>query len=165
MGVSGSGKSTLGARVAAALGCPFLEGDTFHTPAAIAKMSAGHPLDDEDRWPWLARLGEALGAAVASGGLGVAACSALKRSYRERLTEAVKAPVRFVLLDESAEELARRLENRPGHYMPVSLLESQLDTLERPGPDEPALALDASQPPDALCRATLAWLRQPVEAA
>ena len=158
MGVSGSGKSTLGALLAQSLGCPFLEGDAFHDPDAITKMSAGQPLADEDRWPWLDRLGSAVGEALSSGGLAVAACSALKRSYRDRLRGAIGAPTRFVLLDNSQDELMRRLENRPGHYMPASLLDSQLATLERPAGDEAALALVASAPPERLCETTLSWL-------
>lgn len=161
MGVSGCGKSTLGTRVAAALGCPFLEGDAFHSPAAIAKMASGHPLSDEDRRPWLARLGEALGEAARADGVAVAACSALKQAYRDRLCAAAAMPIRFVLLDADRRELARRLEKRRGHYMPVSLLDSQLDTLERPAPDEHALVLAAGGTPDAILRATLAWLGGP----
>jgi gluconokinase len=157
MGVSGSGKSTLGALIAKALGCRFLEGDAFHDAAAVAKMAAGHPLSDEDRWPWLDRVGAALGEEVAADGVAVAACSALKRVYRDRLSVAVPAPVRFVLLDNSREELARRVSNRPGHYMPATLLDSQLATLERPGPDEPAIILGTDRPPRRLCEEALDW--------
>lgn len=158
MGVSGSGKSTLGALLADRLDCPFLEGDDFHDARAVAKMSAGRPLDDDDRWPWLDRLGQAVGEAVASRGRVVAACSALRRSYRERLREAIGAPTRFVLLDASHDELLRRLNSRSGHYMPASLLDSQLATLERPGADEAVFTLDAAAPPDQLCDITRAWL-------
>jgi gluconokinase len=162
MGVSGSGKSTLGALLADTLGCRFLEGDSFHCDAAVAKMRAGSPLDDDDRWPWLDRLGTAMGTAVETDGLVVAACSALKHSYRIRLRQAVEAPLCFILPEADRDELARRLHNRPGHYMPPSLLASQLDALERPGADEPVLALDAKEPPSALCDASLAWLALPV---
>lgn len=158
MGVSGSGKSTLGARLAAALRCPFLEGDLFHAATAVARMRAGHPLTDEDRWPWLDRLGAAVGRVVAADGVAVAACSALKRSYRERLAAAIDVPVRFVLLDGGRDELARRLEARAGHYMPASLLASQLATLERPAADEPALVLAADRPTPQACAEVLAWL-------
>jgi gluconokinase len=158
MGVSGSGKSTLGARLAGTLDCPFLEGDAFHDAAAVARMAAGHPLDDAARWPWLDRLGMAIGAAVAANRVAVAACSALRRSYRDRLIAAIGAPTRFALLDLDQYELRRRLESRPHHYMPPSLLDSQLATLERPGTDEPVLTLDARRPPDMLCRAILDWL-------
>ena len=158
MGVSGSGKSTLGALLARKLDCPFLEGDDFHDASAVAKMSAGQPLDDDDRWPWLDRLGQAVGEALTSGGRAVAACSALRRSYRDRLRGAIAAPTRFVLLDASHDELLRRLTDRSGHYMPASLLESQLATLERPGADEAVFTLDAAAPPERLCDLTLAWL-------
>lgn len=158
MGVSGSGKSTLGALLAREFGCPFLEGDDFHDERAVAKMSAGQPLDDEDRWPWLDRLGLAVGEALASGGPVVAACSALRRSYRDRLRGVIPVSTRFVLLDASHEELSRRLTRRAGHYMPASLLDSQLATLERPGADEAVFVLDASAPPERLCEMTQAWL-------
>ena len=158
MGVSGSGKSTLGAVLAQALDCPFLDGDDFHDEAAIAKMSAGEPLSDDDRWPWLDRLGRAMGQTLASGGTTVAACSALRRSYRDRLRAAISAPTRFVLLDVGLDELQRRLDHRMGHYMPASLLDSQLATLERPGRDEAATSLAAIASPQQLRDATLAWL-------
>jgi gluconokinase len=158
MGVSGSGKSTLGALLASRLDCPFLEGDAFHDARAIAKMSAGRPLDDGDRWPWLDRLGLAIGDGLASAGCVVAACSALRLSYRERLRGAIAAPTRFVLLDASHDELLRRLAHRSGHYMPASLLDSQLATLERPTPEEAVFTLDAAAPPEHLCDITQAWL-------
>jgi gluconokinase len=158
MGVSGSGKSTLGAILAQALDCPFLDGDDFHHAVAIAKMSAGEPLTDDDRWPWLDRLGRAMGQTLASGGTAVAACSALRRSYRDRLRAAISAPTRFVLLDASPDELRRRLDHRIGHYMPASLLDSQLATLERPGADEAATSLAAVASPQYLRDATLTWL-------
>jgi len=151
MGVSGSGKSTLGGMLAAELHCPFLEGDSFHPDANIAKMRAGEPLDDDDRWPWLDALGAAAGRAAAGRGRVIVACSALKHSYRDRLAAAIDAPALFVLLEASAAELEHRMANRPGHYMPRSLLDSQLQTLERPGSDECALALDAERPIRALC--------------
>jgi gluconokinase len=165
MGVSGSGKSTLGVALAAAIGCPFLEGDDFHAPEAVEKMRAGIPLTDDDRWPWLDRLGSALGSEVARNKIAVAACSALKKAYRDRLRQAIPAPVGFVLMDANPEELLRRLTARTHHYMPASLLTSQLDTLERPQPEhdagrpgEPAIALDATRPVATLCEQTIAWL-------
>ncbi len=158
MGVSGSGKSTLGALLARQLDCPFLEGDDFHDQRAIAKMRAGRPLDDDDRWPWLDRLGARSARPVAAGGPVVAACSALKRSYRERLRGAIAAPTRFVMLDASHDELLRRLAQRSGHYMPASLLGSQLATLERPGADEEVFRLEAAAPPERLCDIVRAWL-------
>jgi len=158
MGVSGSGKSTLGVALATAIGCPFLEGDDFHAPESVEKMRAGIPLTDEDRWPWLDRLGHAIGAHVAGNAIAVAACSSLKRAYRTRLTEAIRAPVGFVLMDAGRDELFNRLTARAHHYMPASLLRSQLDTLERPEPDERAIALDATRPVSASCEQTVAWL-------
>jgi gluconokinase len=158
MGVSGSGKSTLGAALARAIDCPFLEGDDFHAPEAVAKMHAGIPLTDDDRWPWLDRLGRAIGAEVARHGIAVASCSALKRAYRDCLRQAIPTPVGFVLTDADREELLRRLTARTHHYMPPSLLTSQLDTLERPQPDERAITLDASRPVAVLCEQTVAWL-------
>src|ERR1043165_2693670 len=98
MGVSGSGKSTLGKALADAVGCPFLEGDDFHSPESVQKMRAGTPLTDADRWPWLERLGRAIGTAVAEHGITVASCSSLKRIYRDRLRETIAIPVCFVLL-------------------------------------------------------------------
>jgi gluconokinase len=163
MGVSGSGKSTLGPVLARALNCRFLDGDDFHDAAAVLKMSAGQPLADDDRWPWLDRLGLAIGQALARDGGSVAACSALRRGYRDRLRAAIRAPVRFVLLDASPDELRCRLDDRAGHYMPASLLGSQLATLERPGPDEAAIALTTGAPPEQLCDATLAWLEVSLE--
>jgi gluconokinase len=158
MGVSGSGKSTLGAVLAQALDCPFLDGDDFHDTAAIAKMRAGEPLTDDDRWPWLDRLGRAIGETLASDTRTVAACSALRRSYRDRLRAAIAAPTRFVLLEASPDELQRRLDRRADHYMPASLLGSQLATLEHPGVDEEATALPGNASPQQLRDATLAWL-------
>ncbi|NTS64584.1 gluconokinase [Sphingomonas sp. HHU CXW] len=160
MGVSGSGKSTLGALLARALHCPFLEGDDFHDEAAVAKMRAGHALVDDDRWPWLDRLGRALEQTAAENGCAVATCSALRRSYRERLIAAAGNGTRFVLLDNDRDELLRRLSDRPGHYMPPSLLDSQLDTLERPSSDEPILALSSSATPHDLCEAAVTWLQR-----
>lgn len=158
MGVSGSGKSTLGALLAARLHAIFLEGDSFHSEAGVAKMRGGIPLTDDDRWPWLDRLGSAMATAVARDGLVVAACSALRRSYRERLAAVTGTRIVFILLDVAPAELTRRLGNRPGHYMPASLLDSQLHTLERPSGDEPAFILDASEAPERLCDRVLEWL-------
>lgn len=161
MGVSGSGKSTLGALLARELDCPFLEGDAFHDANAVAKMRAGQPLNDDDRWPWLDRIGAAMGDTLAAGGHVVAACSALRRPYRDRLRKTMPVPIRFVLLDAGYDELLRRLTQRAGHYMPASLLDSQLATLERPGADEGVFTLDAAEPPERLCQITQAWLTKP----
>lgn len=159
MGVSGSGKSTLGALLASRIGCSFLEGDGFHSPEAVAKMRSGTPLADQDRWPWLDRLGRAIGEAALSNGMAVAACSALRRAYRDRLREAIGVPVRFVLLDNARDVILRRLLERPGHYMPASLLDSQLATLERPTLDEGALTMISDAAPEQLCGRALEWIR------
>lgn len=138
MGVSGSGKSTIGAAIADAIGVPFVDGDDLHPAANVAKMSAGDPLTDDDRWPWL----DAVAARLAGGGV-VVACSALKRAYRDRLRAAAPA-LRLVFLDGDRETLAPRMSTRPGHFMPASLLDSQLATLERPSPDEHAIVLEVT---------------------
>lgn len=158
MGVSGSGKSTLGALLGQRLGAPFLEGDSFHDVAAIAKMRSGQPLDDADRWPWLDRLGAAIGARAREEGRAVAACSALRRCYRERLMEAAGVRLRFVLLRAGLGELEQRLAQRAGHYMPGSLLASQLATLEPLAGDEAGITLEAGLSPGVLCEAVLGWL-------
>jgi len=164
MGVSGSGKSTVGAQLAAKCNCSFLEGDSFHTAESVAKMRSGRALDDADRWPWLDRLGATAGMAARSDGLSVTACSALKRIYRQRLVEAARVEMLFVLLDANRDELARRMAQRPGHYMPASLLDSQLAALERPGPDERALMLDSRLSPDRLADAARDWARNTLAA-
>jgi gluconokinase len=159
MGVSGSGKSTIGAALAARLGCQFLEGDAFHTPHSVAKMRAGHPLDDQDRWPWLDRVAASLRDTADSDGVAVGACSALKRIYRDRLSRTAGIPLLFVFLDTTdQDELSRRLAHRSGHYMPTSLIASQLDTLEKPQPDERALILSAGLSPDRTCDVALDWI-------
>ncbi|RYE03107.1 MAG: gluconokinase [Sphingomonadales bacterium] len=164
MGVSGCGKSTLVAHLAGHLGATAFEGDDFHSPESVAKMRAGQPLDDQDRWPWLDRLGAAIGASVRGEGVAVAACSALKRSYRERLERAAGVPLVFVLLDGERDEIAPHLAARAGHYMAPSLLDSQFATLERPGPDERALVLHCYQPIEDLRREVLAWTQGHVTA-
>ena len=157
MGVSGCGKSTLITHLGAYLSCPALEGDDFHAEASIAKMRIGQPLDDADRWPWLDRLGAAIGSAVHENGIAVAACSALKRGYRERLAQAAGVPLLFVFLDGERDEIAARLAERKSHYMPTSLLDSQFAALERPAPDERALTLHCYAPIEDLSREVLAW--------
>ena len=158
MGVSGCGKSTLGALLAAALGCPFLEGDSFHAPEAVAKMGRGVPLTDADRWPWLDRLSAAAAESMAQHGRAVAACSALRRVYRDRLRERIGRPVQFVLLNADRAQLLARMERRPGHFMPTSLLDSQLATLECPAPAESVLVLPAALPAAELRDRVLAHL-------
>lgn len=140
MGVSGSGKTTVGAALADALGLRFVDGDALHPAANVAKMAAGIPLDDADRGPWL----DAIGTVLAAGSV-VVACSALKHVYRDRLRAA--APnLELVFLDGAPELLAARMVARPGHFMPTSLLDSQLQTLEPPTADEHPLTVDISAP-------------------
>jgi gluconokinase len=160
MGVSGCGKSTLGALLAETLRCPFLEGDDYHSREAIAKMRGGEPLGDADRWPWLDRLGKATAEAVAEHGVAVAACSALRRCYRDRLRATIGRPVQLILLENSRERLIERLAARSGHFMPVKLIDSQLATLERPLADEGALSLVTEEPASRLGERVLAHLEE-----
>jgi carbohydrate kinase (thermoresistant glucokinase family) len=141
MGVSGCGKSTLGGALAAALGWRFVEGDTLHPPSNVAKMAAGIPLDDADRRPFLAGVAAALVAGREHGV--VVTCSALKRSYRDYLRNAA-GDIAFVLPTLDRETLAARLAERTEHYMPASLLDSQLATLEPPATDERIIVVDGS---------------------
>lgn len=146
MGVSGSGKSTLGSMLAAALGWDFLEGDDLHPPANIDKMRAGFALDDADRWPWLDRIASWMRSGAGHGRHGVVACSALKHSYRDHLRR-VDGDLRFVYLRVAREELERRLARRR-HFMPASLLDSQLQILQAPDVGEHALTLDSGTSSD-----------------
>jgi gluconokinase len=147
MGVSGSGKSTVGAALAQRLGVPFEDADDLHPAANIAKMAAGHALDDDDRRPWLDAVGEWLAEHDASGG--VMSCSALKRAYRDQLRG--HAPrLELVHLDGSREVIARRQASRPGHFMPASLLDSQFATLEPLAPEEHGVVIDVDQGIDAI---------------
>ena len=161
MGVSGSGKTTLGLALADRLQAPFVEGDSHHPKRNVDKMSAGIPLTDEDRWPWLDALGRALAAAAARHGVVVGACSALRRVYRDRIGKASRLPVSFVCLAGDGELIAKRMTGRSGHYMPVSLLDSQLALFEPPSPDEPALVLPLTAPIEELVNRTLGWLAIP----
>jgi gluconokinase len=153
MGVSGCGKTTVGTALAQRLGIPFYDGDDFHPPANIAKMSVGIPLTDEDREPWLQRLHDLIAEYVARADGLVLACSALKRRYREVL-QADNAGVRFVYLHSDFERLQQRMTAREGHYMKANMLHSQFATLEPPMPAE-ALILDAEQAVDRLVDAIL----------
>jgi carbohydrate kinase (thermoresistant glucokinase family) len=144
MGPSGSGKSTVGAALAEALDVRFVDGDDLHPLTNIDKMAAGQPLTDDDRWPWLRRIGEAMAAASATGI--VVACSALRRGYREVIL--AEAPgARFVELYGTRELLAQRLGAREGHFMPTALLDSQLQTLEPLAADEPGVRVDVAGTP------------------
>jgi gluconokinase len=146
MGVSGSGKTTIAIAVAKRLGWVFAEGDDFHPAANVEKMRAGHPLTDDDRWPWLEALADWIGAREQAGDNAVLTCSALKRSYREVL-ERGHPSVRFVHVTASPETIRRRLQRRRGHYMPAALLDSQLATLEPLQPDEPGLTITGDGEP------------------
>ena len=143
MGVSGCGKSTVGAAVAKRLGMRYVDGDDLHPPANIAKMSRGEPLSDDDRAPWLVAVGQRL---AAVDGPVIIGCSALKRGYREIIRDHARAPVCFLHLTGSREVLSERMSHRTGHFMPVSLLDSQLAALEPPEPDETAITADIDQP-------------------
>jgi len=135
MGVSGSGKSTIAAALADKLGWRFADGDQFHPPENVAKMSAGQPLDDADRWPWLQAIADEIDRVIASGGQIVIACSALKRAYRDLLVHG-RDDVRLVHLDGSEALIAARLNQRRDHFMPPGLLASQFATLQPPAPEE-----------------------------
>jgi gluconokinase len=146
MGVSSSGKSVVGKALGRRLHAPFLDGDQFHPPANKEKMRAGVALTDEDRWPWLETLARALHDAAEGKGVAVGACSALKRIYRDFLTEKAGEPILFVHLDGPKEVIAARIAARRHEFMPASLLDSQFATLERPGPDENAIILSITDP-------------------
>jgi len=135
MGVSGSGKSTIADKLAARLGCRYEDGDKFHPPSNVAKMSAGHPLTDEDRWPWLQAIADEIDRACGAGERAVIACSALKRAYRDILVHG-RNDVRIVFLKGTQELIASRLAARKGHFMPPGLLDSQFKTLEPPRVEE-----------------------------
>src|SRR5690349_21234612 len=146
MGVSGSGKSVVGAALAQRLRVPFADADDFHPEANIAKMAAGHPLDDDDRRPWLDAIGRWLEEHPDGG---VVSCSALKRKYRDQLRGHV-ADLQLVHLSGDRDLIARRQASRPGHFMPPALLDSQFDTLEPLEPDEQGLVIDVGQSVDAI---------------
>jgi len=145
MGVSGSGKSTIAARLAGRLSWTFEDGDRFHPASNVAKMSAGQPLTDEDRWPWLQAIADEIDRVCAAGGHVVIACSALKRTYRDVLVHG-RRDIRIVFLAGIQPLIADRLARRKGHFMPPGLLDSQFRTLEPPGPDENpvTVSIDAS---------------------
>jgi gluconokinase len=146
MGVSGSGKTTVAVGIADQLGWVFAEGDSFHPDANVEKMASGHPLTDADRWPWLRAIGEWIDDQNSRGNNVVVTCSALRRTYRDFLREG-RTGMRLchVFADEAT--IADRLKHREGHYMPASLLPSQLATLEPLGPDEPGVTVSAGPAP------------------
>jgi gluconokinase len=159
MGVSGAGKSTVAAELVSRLGWDFAEGDEFHPPENVEKMRAGTPLDDDDRWPWLRRLAAWIGEHEAAGDSAVATCSALKRSYRDLLRDGHPS-VWFAHVSADPELIHGRVEHRRGHYMPPSLLGSQLSTLEPLQPDEPGAVISGVDPPAEVADHVLAALSE-----
>ncbi|MEV0251218.1 gluconokinase [Nocardia sp. NPDC050712] len=160
MGVSGSGKSTVASTLATDLAWPMLEGDELHPPANVAKMAAGHPLTDADRWPWLETIAQWIARRVEDGGSAVIACSALKGSYRDVLRQGVaghpEATLTFIYLRATHEELRRRVTTRHHKYMPASLLDSQLATLEDPTGETDVVTIDVERPPHEVAAAARA---------
>jgi len=153
MGVSGSGKTTLAQGIATAMDWDFAEGDAFHPAANIAKMASGHPLTDEDRWPWLRAIGAWIDGHSRSGTSAVVTCSALRQVYRDLLREG-RPTVRFAHVTADPELIEDRMGHREGHFMPASLLPSQLATLERLRTDEPGMVVSAvGKPEEVLARA------------
>ena len=148
MGVSGSGKTTVARGIAERLGWECLEGDDLHPPANVAKMAAGTPLTDEDRWPWLEAIGRWIDERARAGTSATITCSALKRAYRDRL-DGGRPSVVFCHVQVDPDVIAARVERRRGHYMPPSLLPSQLATLEPLADDEPGFTVDGDADPEA----------------
>jgi len=144
MGVSGSGKTTIAEALAAKLGWNYEEGDDLHPPANRAKMAAGEPLSDADRWPWLERVAGWIADQLATGEPGIITCSALRRRYRDKLA---RDGVIFVFLHGSRALIADRLSRRAGHFMPGSLLSSQIETLEAPAADEQTVTVELGGSP------------------
>jgi len=157
MGVSGAGKTTIASRLAERLGWAFLDADDLHPPANHAKMARGEPLDDQDRRPWLAAVSEWMQARQRDGAPAVVACSALKRAYRDRLRRGVE-DLAIVFIQAAPQLLAERLARRSGHFMPRSLLASQLAALEPPASDETVIVVQAGQTPDQIVEQVLEWV-------
>lgn len=156
MGVSASGKSSVAAGIATSLGLDWVDADDLHPPSNLAKMVSGSPLSDQDRWPWLDLVGQALASGQQRGGV-VVACSGLRRAYRDRLRSHVPDAV-FVHLTGSAELLASRAASRVGHFMPATLLDSQLATLEPLKPDEAGVEIDVDAPVHDIVRSAVSWI-------
>jgi gluconokinase len=159
MGVSGSGKTTIADGIGQRLGWPLLEGDKFHPPANVEKMSHGIPLTDEDRWPWLHAIADAIDAVRTRGESAVVACSALKRSYRDILI-GERPDVVLVYLQGDKDLIAARMAARKGHFMPVALLDSQFATLEEPGPDEHPVTVSIAPPSQAIVDEVVRQLKE-----
>jgi gluconokinase len=159
MGVSGSGKTTIAAGLARQEGWILLEGDAFHPPANIAKMHAGTPLTDDDRWPWLHAIAARQDELRAAGQSAVVACSALKRAYRDILIGARPDTV-LIYMRGSRDLIAERMKARKDHFMPPALLDSQFATLEEPSPDENPIILDIGGPPEAIIQKAIHQLKE-----
>jgi gluconokinase len=159
MGVAGSGKSTVAQGISQATGMVFAEADDFHSAANVAKMRAGTPLDDTDRWPWLEALAAWMAAEDALGRSTVMACSALRRAYRDVLRTGPPT-LDFVHLDGPPPVLRERMAGREDHYMPPSLLDSQLEILEPLQPDESGVVLDLTRSPEDLVAQAVSWLHR-----
>jgi gluconokinase len=157
MGVSGSGKTTLARALADRMGWEFLEGDDLHPQANVDKMSAGTPLEDEDRWPWLRAIGAWIDARAEEGRSGVLTCSALTRSYRDLLADG-RPGVRFCHVRADGGLIEERVAARRGHYMPPSLLPSQLQTLQPLAPDESGVVVSADAAPEEMVREAMRLL-------
>jgi gluconokinase len=157
MGVSGSGKSTIGALLAERLGWPFADADSFHPPENVAKMAAGTPLTDADRWPWLDAIAAHIGAARKAGRPVVVACSALRRAYRDRL-RAGHGDLIFLHLSGAPAVIAERQAARQGHFMPPSLMASQFATLEDTGDEPDAVAVSVADTPQSVVEAAMVAL-------
>jgi gluconokinase len=150
MGVSGSGKTTIGSALARALDVEFVEGDLLHPPENVRRMAQGIPLTDEDRWPWLRAIARRIRDAKDAGRGLVVTCSALRRGYRDLLRSQGAADLQLVYLAGTKDVIMHRMATRQGHFMPPSLLDSQLSTLEEPWPDERAWVCDIRQSPEAI---------------
>jgi gluconokinase len=160
MGVSGSGKSTIADRLAARLGWRYEDGDRYHPPANVAKMSAGQPLTDEDRWPWLQAIADEIDRLSAAGQRAVVACSALKRAYRDILVHG-RDDIRIVFLNGTQDLIADRLAARKGHFMPPGLLASQFRTLQPPQPDERPITVSIDAPVETIVEDIISQLKVP----
>jgi carbohydrate kinase (thermoresistant glucokinase family) len=149
MGVAGSGKTTVAEALAKRIRWAFKDGDAFHPQSNVEKMRSGQPLTDDDRWPWLRAIAAEIDRVIAAGGHVIIACSALKRAYREILV-GPRTGVRLIYLKGDRDIILRRLQARRGHFMPPQLLDSQLATLEEPGADERAIAVNIDAPIEAI---------------